>query len=251
MVNPRISLDIRAFLKPTVFGQLGPDVLNTVARCAVVERFETPTLLNAAGIPLERLRLVVDGNIAIIARKASGKEIVISEVGARGWASWLPCFVPTPSSYDFYSGAKSCFIALPVNDVQRICLEYPALYPLIIGEIGLRFRLLMDWTTQSVLLGPEQRMAKLILILAQGQNFVGNTCSIAITQNRLASLARCSRQSASVLLGSLEKKGLIHMQYGRCDIPDLAELTAFADAEEAEAECDGPTGVAKPHCLAG
>ena len=236
MVNPRPSLDVHAFLKPTVFGQIGPDVLNMVARCAVIERFEVPTLLNSAGTPLERLRLVVDGNIAIIARKSSGKEVVISEVGARGWASWLPCFVPAPPNYDFYSGAKSCFIALPVNEVQRFCLECPALYPLIIGEIGLRFRLLMDWTTQSVLLGPEQRMAKLIVILAQEQKIVTSPGSIPITQYRLAGLARCSRQSASVLLSNLETKGLIHMLYGRCDIPNLAALAAFADAEEADGE---------------
>ena len=62
MVNPRPSLDVQAFLKPTVFGQIGQDVLDMVARCAVIERFEIPTLLNAAGMPLERLRLVVDGN---------------------------------------------------------------------------------------------------------------------------------------------------------------------------------------------
>jgi CRP-like cAMP-binding protein len=236
MVNPRPSLDVQAFLKPTVFGQIGQDVLDMVARCAVIERFEIPTLLNAAGMPLERLRLVVDGNIAIIARKASGKEVVISEVGVRGWAAWLPCFMPAPPNYDFYSGAKSCFIALPVNEVQRFCIEYPVLYPLIIGEIGLRFRLLMDWTSQSVLFGPEQRMAKLILILAQEQKIVTSPGSIPITQNRLAGLARCSRQSASVLFSNLEKKGLIQMQYGRCDIPCLAALAAFADADEADAE---------------
>ena len=59
MVNPRTPLDVRAFLKPTVFGQLGPEVLDEVTNCAVVERFEVPTLLNAAGASLERLRLVV------------------------------------------------------------------------------------------------------------------------------------------------------------------------------------------------
>ena len=61
MVNPR-DLDVRAFLKPSVFGQLGPDVLDHVTRCAVIERFEVPTLRNAAGVPLERLRGNVPGS---------------------------------------------------------------------------------------------------------------------------------------------------------------------------------------------
>ncbi len=236
MVNPRTPLDVRAFLQPTVFGQLGPEVLNEVTRCAVIERFEVPTLLNAAGTPLERLRLVVEGSIAIYARKPSGKEVVISEVGPRGWAAWLPCFVAAPPNHDFYSGPKSCFIAVPVNAVQSLCLQYPVLYPLIIGEIGLRFRLLMEWASQSILLEPEQRMAKLIVLLAQEQKAVGSPSSIVITQSRLANLARCSRQSANVLLSNLEQKGLIRLLYGKCDIPDLAGLAAFADAEEADAE---------------
>ena len=229
-------MDVSAFLKPTVFGQLGPDVLDKVTSCAVVERFEVPTLLNAAGTPLERLRLVVEGSIAIVARKPSGKEVVLSEVGPRGWAAWLPCFVAQPPSHDFYSGVKSCFIALPVKIVQSLCMEYPALYPLILGEIGLRFRLLMEWASQSILLEPEQRMAKLIGILAQEQKAVSNPSSIVITQSRLANLARCSRQSANVLLSNLEQKGLIRLLYGKCNIPNLAALAAFADAEEADAE---------------
>jgi CRP-like cAMP-binding protein len=196
-------------------------------------------LLNAAGTPLERLRLVVEGSIAIVARKTSGKEVVISEVGPRGWAAWLPCFVAAPPNHDFCSGAKCCFIALPVKVVQSLCLEYPALYPLIIGEIGLRFRLLMEWASQSILLEPEQRMAKLLVILAQEQKAVTSPSCIVITQNRLANLARCSRQSANVLLSNLEHKGLIRLLYGKCDIPNFAELAAFADAEEADAEPDG------------
>lgn len=238
MVNPRASLDVRAFLKPTVFGQLGPEVLDKVTSCAVIERFEISTLLNAAGTPLERLRLVVDGSIAIIARKTLGKEVVLSEIGPRGWAVWLPCFVAAPPNHDFYSGPKSCFIALPVAVVKNLCQEYPALYPLIIGEIGLRFRLLMEWASQSILSGPEQRMAKLIVLIAQEQKAATRPSSIAITQNRLANLARCSRQSANVLLSNLEQKGLVQLLYGKCNIPDLAKLAAFADADDADAEQD-------------
>ena len=89
----------------------------------------------------DRLRLVVEGSIAISARKPSGKEVVISEVGPRGWAAWLPCFAAAPPNHDFYSGAKSCFLAVPVTVVHSLCLQYPALYPLIMGELGLRFRL--------------------------------------------------------------------------------------------------------------
>jgi CRP/FNR family cyclic AMP-dependent transcriptional regulator len=232
MVNPRSDIDIRAFLEPTVLGRLGPACLDEIVGFARVERYELPTLLNAAGSPLQWLRLVVDGHIEIVARRASGKEVAVSDVGRGSWATWLPCFVPNPPEHDFYSGAASCFIALPVQEVRALCVRHPELYPWIIAEIGQRLRLLMEWTGQSVLVGPEQRMAKLIHLLARDQKLKGNAGTLVANQTRLASLARCSRQTANTLLGQLEKRGLVSLSYGKFEVLDMAKLVAFADEEQ-------------------
>lgn len=233
MVNPRSSVNVQAFLQPTVFGRLGPELLEEIVACARVERYDIPTLLNAAGEPLQWLRLVIEGHIELVARRASGVEVTISDIGPGAWATWLPCFVPVAPEHDFRCGASSCFIALPVKEVRAFCERHPQIYPLVFAEVSQRMRLLMEWTGQSVLIGPEQRMAKLIHILARDQKIRTSPCTLLVTQSRLASLARCSRQSANTLLGSLEKRGLIHLAYGKCDIPDLARLAEFADREDA------------------
>jgi CRP/FNR family transcriptional regulator, cyclic AMP receptor protein len=231
MVNPSNNLDIQAQLKTTVFGALGETALDELVSMGHVERFAVPTLLNAAGEPLKWLRLVVDGHIAIVARRASGKEVAITDVGRGNWATWLPCFVETPPDYDFYSGASSCFIAFPISGIRAFCSSHPEIYPPIIAEIGLRMRLLMEWTGQSVLVGAEQRMAKLIHLLCREQKIQGNAGILQVNQVRLAGLARCSRQSANSLLGSLEKLGLVSLAYGKIEIQDLARLAAFAEEE--------------------
>jgi CRP/FNR family cyclic AMP-dependent transcriptional regulator len=232
MVNPKTSPDIPARLQATVFGRLDDTELDALVAMARVEWYDVPTLLNAAGQPLQWLRLVVEGHIAIVARRASGKEIAITDVGPGNWATWLPCFVPAPPDYDFYSSAASCFIALPVSGVRTFCEQHPAIYPPIIGEIGQRLRMLMDWTGQSVLVGPEQRMARLIHILCREQRLQGNTGQLQVNQARLAGLARCSRQSANTLLGVLEKNGLIELAYGKITVLDIARLAAFAEEEQ-------------------
>ena len=56
--------------------------------------------------------------------------------------------------------------------------------------------------------------------------------TLNVTQGRLASLARCSRQSGNLLLRALEKRGLVRLAYGKCEIPDLVQLMAFADQED-------------------
>lgn len=231
MVNPRSEVNVSAFLQPTVFGQLGSALLDEAVRCARVERYEMPTLLSAAGEPLQWLRLVLEGHIELVARRASGVEVTISDIGPGAWATWLPCFVPVAPEHEFRCGASSCFIALPVEEVRRICERHPQIYPLIIGEIGKRLRLLMEWTGQSVLVGPEQRMAKLIHILARDQKIQGNTGSLKVKQDRLAVLARCSRQTANALLSQLERSGLIRLLYGKVEILDMSGLAALADNE--------------------
>ena len=230
MENPR-SLDIRAVLKPTVFGQIGDEAFDTICACARVERYDKPALLNPAGQQLESLRYVVQGHIEVIARGISGTEVVLSYVTPGSWATWLPCFMQDSPQHDLYSSAASCFIAIPTKDVRWFCGEYPEVYPLIIGAIGKRLRMLMEWTGLSVLVGPEQRMAKLLQIVARDQHLRGNAGTLHLTQARLARLARCSRQTANGLLIQLEQRGLISLAYGKFEILDLARLGAFSEED--------------------
>ena len=236
MVNPNSSanqaLDIKTLLLPTMLGQLGQDKLEEVASLARLERYAVPTLLNAAGTPLKRLRLVIEGSIELVARRASGREVALSDIGPGSWAVWMLCFVAEPPDHDFYSSANACYLSLPVQEIRRFCADNPQIYPAIIGEIGERLRLLVEWAGQSVLIGPAQRMAKLIHILARDQKIKTNSGTLHATQTRLASLARCSRQSANTILGELEKKGLIQQAYGKLEILDLAKLAVFADMED-------------------
>jgi CRP-like cAMP-binding protein len=229
MATLHSEIDVRALLQSTVFGRLGDTALDEVVRFARIERYTTTTLLNAEGQSLEWLRLVVQGHIEILMRNASGKEVSISNIGPGGWATWLPCFMPTAPITNLYSSESSCYIALPVSRVRDFCDRHPTIFPLILAEVGQRMYLLLAWTGQSVMSGPEQRMAKLIHVLAREQKVAQTGGSLNVTQGRLASLARCSRQSANTLLGALEKRQLIRLAYGKCDIPDMALLAKFAD----------------------
>ena len=232
MVNPKPAVDIRAELAKTLFSSEGEDVLSDLCACARVEQFEVATLLNAANQPLEWLRLVVQGHIEIVVRRASGAEVAIADMGPGTWATWLACFVPP--DHDFYSSASACYIALPTRVVREVCFAHPALYPRIIGAIGVRMRQLMEWTGQSVLMSPEQRMAKLIHLMARTQGIAGNAGTLHATQARLAQLARCSRQSANLLLGALENRGLIRQAYGRFESDDLVRLAVFSEEDASD-----------------
>jgi CRP-like cAMP-binding protein len=56
---------------------------------------------------------------------------------------------------------------------REACERYPQLYGRILIEVGLRMRMVMEWTSQSVLLRPEQRLAKLLFVLSRTHGITG------------------------------------------------------------------------------
>jgi CRP-like cAMP-binding protein len=222
---------VESHLRSTLLGRQGEEALQNLRSVAQLHRFEVPTLLCAAGMQPAHLYYVVEGSVELVARRASGDEFVISYVGSGGWATWLNCFMETPADYDFYSSAGATLIGLPVSDVRRFCERHPQVYPAIIQHIGRRMRLVLEWTGQSAMARPAQRMAKLLHVMAMEQQPATNHATVRLTQARLASMARCSRQTANALIAELQSQGLVEPAYGRYDLPDLQKLVAFASQE--------------------
>ncbi len=229
MENPNPALDVSAWLDKTVFAQLPETAMVKLITASHVERFEVPTLVNSAHTPLTHLRLVTQGSIEVVVRRANGAEVALGDFGPGGWVTWLACFMQTPPEHDFYTSANTHCIALPVNTVRAVCANHPALFLPIIEEIGSRMRLLMQWTGQSVTTSPAKRMARLIGILLEAQGAAEPSGVLRATQDRLARLARCSRQSANGLLRELEKQQLVKLAYGRIEVPDAQALAVFAE----------------------
>lgn len=228
--NAHSVFNIEAFLRPSLFGTLPATELLKLVKLAKIERFVSSQPLNHVGQTLQWLRLVVEGGISISAAHASGKEVLISMMGPGAWVSWLPCFVQEPLATAYTASPGSVFIALPIPAVRECFDANPNLYPLVMAEISKRMRLLMEWTSQSALLMPEQRLARLIFLLAKNRNLNAVNNVLEVTQTQLADLIGCSRQSASKLFASLESRGLILMGYGKCEIPNIAALRAYSES---------------------
>jgi CRP/FNR family transcriptional regulator, cyclic AMP receptor protein len=229
MENPNAATDVRAWLDTTVFAQLPEVAMIELVASSRIERFEVPTLINAAHQPLTHLRLVTQGSMEVVVRRATGVEVALADFGPGGWVTWLACFMQAPPEHDFYSRANTACIALPAHTVRELFAAHPALFPLIIEEIGTRMRLLMQWTGQSVTASPVKRMARLIGVLLEAQGNSEPSGILRATQERLARLARCSRQTANGLLRELEKQQLIELAYGHIKAPNAKALATFAE----------------------
>jgi CRP-like cAMP-binding protein len=229
MDNPASRPDYTRLLTNSPFAKAGAAALQDILPLARLERYKVPTLLSAAGEQPQQLRLVVEGHIELLARNALGDEFMVGLVSPGNWATWLSCFMDAAPDNAFYSSSNAVFLAFPIARVRDVCASHPAIYPFIIRQIDRRMRLLTEWTGQSLMTAPLQRLAKLLHILAREQQATGNRCTLNHTQARLASLARCSRQTVNEMLQVMAAHGLLEVTYGKVDIQDLARLAAFAE----------------------
>lgn len=224
------AINVEAFLRQSLFGALPLAALKKLAAHAQVEAFHINTKVNCVGQVLQHLRLVIEGGINITAVHSSGREVLVGTIGPGAWASWMPCFEQRPLATDYVAVEGSLAIALPMKVVRKCFEDYPHLYPLVLKEVAKRLRSLMEWVTQSALLPPTQRLARLLTLLARERNLsVSNAAVIPVTRAHLATLIGCSRQSAGKLFAQLERLGLIKMGYGKCEIPDLISLRKFSE----------------------
>ncbi|WP_155400271.1 Crp/Fnr family transcriptional regulator [Vibrio campbellii] len=211
---------------PTL-AKLNDSAIEEMAKSAKVEAYKVPTLLNSAHTSVDTMRLVVAGHIELVSCSASGEEACIAILGPGSWLTWLGCFEDAPTNHDFYSSSDAATIAIPVKKMRDIAQRYPQLYQIAIHEVSFRFRLLMEWTTESVLLKNEFRVAKLLSLVSRLNAPHGEHTPIVYTQDKLAHLSRCTRQTLSRLLQQLAKQGIITIGYRRIEIVDDEKLSAF------------------------
>ena len=211
---------------PTL-NQLDPKAVEEIVSAAKIEAYKVPTLLNSAHAVVDTMRLVVRGHIELMSYSESGDEACIAMLGPCSWLTWIGCFDDHPTNHNFYSSSDCIVVAIPVKKMRAIADRYPQLYKIAIREISFRFRLLMEWTTESVLLKNDYRVAKLLLLVSRLNGAPNELNPILYTQDKLAHLSRCTRQTLSRSLRLLAKEGLIEIGYRRIDIINQDRLNTF------------------------
>lgn len=224
--DPTVFTDQVLHADPTL-AELDRKAVDEMVLASRVESYKVPTLLNSAHTKVDTMRLVVSGHIELVSCNANGEEACIAILGPGSWLTWLGCFEDQPTKHDFYSASDTLTIAIPVKKMRDIASRYPQLYQIAIHEISVRFRLLMEWTTESVLLKNEYRVAKLLALVSRLNTSSGHNAPILYTQDKLAHLSRCSRQTLSRSLQQLAKQGIISIGYRRIDIINGEKLDDF------------------------
>lgn len=220
----------RMFAQSPVIAAIDPRDADLLLQAASSKTFAQRVALGRPGEPSQYLFLVMQGQAELTTGSAEGSEVTIAAFGPGSWVNWLAVLDPVETERGFEVAAGSILITFPAALVRTVMDRNQAAFAPLYLEMAKRFRALMQWVERSALSRDTRRVANLLLMLVRVGGD-GHAPHIArMSQQQLARLSDCSRQTLNQRLRNLAKLGLIETGYGHVTVTDLSGLQRFAMA---------------------
>ena len=186
--------------------------------------FAPKTLLLVLNEPVHHVFFVEIGSVSMIAMLENGEEIEVGLVGPEGMVG-LPVLLGAPTSpIEAMVQADTAAFRLPASAFRQIMSEHPAVMAPMLRYVD---AFLFQVSQTAVCNGHhliEQRLARWILMT---QDRV-NTTSFVMTQQFLSYMLGVQRPSVTLVVGTLQKAGLITHHRGKMEVLDRPGLEAVA-----------------------
>ncbi|MFG0705435.1 Crp/Fnr family transcriptional regulator [Acinetobacter sp. TYF_19] len=177
---------------------------------------------------------VLNGAIRLGHVDIEGKEAVAAIAEPIMWFGEISLIDQQPRSHDAIAIQKSTLLHLPKRDVEEFIQATPEFWfhiaQLASQKLRLAFLELIAIQSQNI----SQRLAQRLLFILSGY---GNHISITndeihLSQEQLAQMLMCSRQTINQELQNLEKQGILAIAFKKIKILDPAKLHRIAHSSE-------------------
>lgn len=202
------------------FAGLPEDFQTALTSTAVVRRLASNERLFARGDPPNGLFVVVDGAVCVTAITEAGKELMLTRIEAPTWFGEISVFDGQPRTHDTVADGEAVVLQVPSDALQTILDEHPLrwrdLGRLAASKLRLTFHALEDLAGLPL----TARLARRLVVLADGHGTLIDDAKdrLHVTQEQLAAMLQCSRQSINAALKELTKQGLVQLAYGAVEI---------------------------------
>lgn len=211
-------------------GGLSPAARSALAARATVRRFDADQVLWTAGSPIDRMFVVIEGEVRVI-RESGGRQHVLHTEGPGGTLGEVP----------FYSGGSAPATAIAVVATQCLVLSREAIEAAIVadpgaawvllGRLAARVRGLVERVDRLALQSSTTRLVGLLLARVPRAVMAGEAVvSLGMSQAALAAELGTVREVVVRALRSLRERGLIASAgRGRIQVLDIAALRLIAE----------------------
>ncbi|WP_155858169.1 Crp/Fnr family transcriptional regulator [Acinetobacter sp. SFB] len=212
------------------FSQLPSVFKEFIAEHAVQQYFAKEQAIFHSGDSFNGIYAVLEGAVRLGYIDIQGKESVAAIVEPIMWFGEISLVDVQPRSHDAIAIQKSMILHIPSTAIQKLLDEHPVFWyhiaQLTSQKLRFAFLELIAIQTQSL----TQRLAQRLMFILNGygNHLVIETNTIHLSQEQLAQMLTCSRQTVNQELQALEKQSILRLSFRKIEILDLAELHRIA-----------------------
>jgi CRP-like cAMP-binding protein len=210
-----------------------PEVDRTrLAAATRVQAFERGATVFGEGAAADRVWAVKAGLVHIVKFGASGRELVAEVIPPGELFGAIVALEDRPYPATAVSAEASLVGSIPATLARALCQKYPALRAAILEQVTTRLRAAHD-RLQSVALEPvEQRLARLLLTLADkfGRQQDGMLV-VSATRQELADMIGTTVETAIRITSKWQRDGIVRGGRQALGLADPATLRAIAQGE--------------------
>lgn len=214
------------------FAQLSAEFKQFIIQHAVQQHFDKEQAIFHAGDSFNGIYAVLEGAVRLGYIDIHGKESVAAIVEPVMWFGEISLVDAQPRSHDAIATQKSLILHISSIALQSLLQQHPVFWyhiaQLTSQKLRFAFLELISIQTQSI----SQRLAQRLMFILNGY---GNHLSIEknvihLSQEQLAQMLTCSRQTINQELQALEQQNILRLSFKKIEIVDVPKLHRIAHA---------------------
>jgi CRP-like cAMP-binding protein len=170
---------------------------------------------------------VIDGLVKMTNLSADGKPTTFTGLPTGGWFGEGSLLKDEPRRYDVIALRDSHVAYMPKATFMRLLDSSIEFNRFLIVQLNERLAQFIAMVEYDRLLGPDARVARCLAAMFNPHLYPGIGPQLQISQEEIGYLAGLSRQRANQALKTLERAGLLRIEYGGITVLDLDGLRKF------------------------
>ncbi len=175
---------------------------------------------------------VCEGVVIMTVSSAEGKESTFTGATKGGWFGEGTLLQNGPWRYHTIAARDSHIACVPRSTFRRLVQTSLPFNHFLLSQLNARLGLFIGLVEYDRLLGPDARVARCLASLFNPALYPQAGPFVGLSQEEIGQLSALSRQRANEALHTLEKAGLLRVEFGGVTVLDLPGLLSYAGAAE-------------------
>jgi CRP-like cAMP-binding protein len=227
MLHPN---DIQHLANNRWYSALPPIFQDFILQQAQIQHYDKEQAIFHSGEAFNGIYAVLEGAVRLGYVDIEGTESIAAIVEPIMWFGEISLIDQQPRSHDAIAVQKVRILHIPSAAIYRLLQQQPQFWFHIAQLTSQKLRMacleLISIQTQTI----RQRLALRLMLILQGYGnhvLIENNV-IQLSQEQLAQMLTCSRQTVNQELQALEKQGILKLAFRKIEIIDQALLHQLA-----------------------